>query len=222
MKGFFVTGTDTGVGKTFVACALAGAMRGRGLTVGAFKPVETGCAEEFGELVPTDAVALKKAAACPESIDDVCAYRFADPLAPSVAARNSKEAIDFKVIRTKFRTIRDSSDAVVVEGAGGLLVPVSDDRTMAHIALLLELPLIIVAPNRLGAINHTLLTVRHAISIGLEVRAVVLNNLTDKPDLSAKTNREEIERLAGVDKVIAMEFSPEDPTAPLEALLEED
>lgn len=220
MKGFFITGTDTGVGKTFVACALAGAMRGRGLTVGVFKPVETGCVGCNGDLLPEDARALKKAAGCGEDLDLINPYRFSEPLAPSVAARNSGATIDFKVIRDSFRSIRDSSDAVIVEGAGGLLVPVSEDRTIAHMALLLELPLVVVAANRLGTINHTLLTVRHATTMGLKVAAVVLNDLSEERDPSAETNRDEIERMAGVEKVLEMKYAPEDPTEVCEALLD--
>ena len=170
--GFFVTGTDTGVGKTVVACALVRAMRERGLDVGAMKPIETG----VGEDGPLDAQALREAAGSVDPLDDVCPQRFALPAAPTVAAAAEEGAVDRDAIRAAFDRLRARHDWLVVEGAGGLLVPAAEELTMADLARELGLPLLIVARGALGTINHTLLTVEAVERRGLPLAGVVISH----------------------------------------------
>jgi dethiobiotin synthetase len=195
---FFVTGTDTGIGKTLVSCALLAAARARGLAVGALKPIETGCPGPPGALAPADAIALHRAAgglsttgAPPTSV-----YRFAAPLAPSVAAEREGAIIDFAPILGAADRLRERApDLLLVEGAGGLLVPITDALDMADLAAALALPLLVVARDGLGTINHTLLTLAVAGARGLSVAGVVLNGST--PGTSgedAARNAVEIER----------------------------
>ena len=139
--GCFVTGTDTGVGKTVVSCALIAELRTRGFRVGAIKPIETGVGDEG----PLDAIALREAARASETLDVICPQQFALPAAPNVAARAESREVDLSAIEAAFRQIADGRDFVVAEGAGGLLVPIRDDYSMADLARTLDLPLLVVA-----------------------------------------------------------------------------
>jgi dethiobiotin synthetase len=196
-KGVFITGTDTGVGKTFIACAIAFKYADGGAKVGVMKPVETGCTGAPGALMPADALSLKRYAGSPDPMDLINPYRFAQALAPNVAARLSGGEINLDCIRTSFDKIRADKDIVIVEGAGGLLSPLTDDGTMADLAVMLGLPLIIVAASRLGAINHALLTVRCAASMGLEILGVILSRPSPIPAESSLYDAAEIKRFAG-------------------------
>lgn len=169
--GLFVTGTDTGVGKTLVACALVDALREAGIDAGAMKPVETGVAEGG----PLDALALRRAAGDRDPLDDVCPYRFALPAAPSVAARHASRRIELETLRDAFDRIAARRAAVVVEGAGGLLVPLAPHLDMARLAAALGLPVLVVARASLGTINHTLLTLEAARARDLQVAGVVVS-----------------------------------------------
>ena len=170
--GFFVTGTDTGVGKTRVACALVRGLRGRGIDVGAMKPVETG----VGDGGPLDALALQEAAGNSDRLEDVCPLRFALPAAPTVAASAEGRGVEFWAIQRAFERVRARHSCVIVEGAGGLLVPVDAQHCMADLARELRLPLLVVARAALGTINHTLLTLEVAVSRGLSVAGVVISH----------------------------------------------
>jgi dethiobiotin synthetase len=171
-RGFFVTGTDTGVGKTVVACALVRGLRARGLDVGAMKPVETG----IGPNGPEDALALRAAAGGGDALDDVCPQRFALAAAPSVAAAAEGRAVELWAIRRGFERLAARHDWLVVEGAGGLLVPLAEKLCMADLARELALPLLVVARGSLGTINHTLLTLEAAVARGLSVAGVVISH----------------------------------------------
>src|SRR5712692_298213 len=186
--GIFITGTVTGVGKMLVACGLAALLKESGYLVGVMKPAETGCQERDGELVPEDAVRLKEASACEEPLEKICPYRLKDPLAPSVAAERSGVAIDIDLLQKLYNDISSAHDITIVEGAGGLLVPLLPHYTYADLAKLLKLPVLVVAANRLGAINHLLLTLEHATCRGLRVLGYVLNHLESRPSLAAQTN----------------------------------
>jgi dethiobiotin synthetase len=171
-RGFFVTGTDTGVGKTLVACALAAELRARGLDVGAMKPVETG----VGRAGPLDALALAAAAGAGDPLDAVCPQRFALPAAPAVAAAHAGLRVDLGAIRRAFALLTSRHEWLLVEGAGGLLVPLQDDFTMGELARELGLPLLLVARAALGTINHTRLTLEAAAARGLRVAGVVISH----------------------------------------------
>ena len=171
-RGFFVTGTDTGVGKTLVACALVRGLRTRGVDAGAMKPVETG----VGEVGPLDALALRRAAGDEDPLEDVCPLRYALAAAPTVAASADGRDVEVWAIRQAYERLAVRHDCVIVEGAGGLLVPVAEQFSMADLARELELPLLVVARAALGTINHTLLTLEVAVARGLSVVGVVISH----------------------------------------------
>lgn len=196
--GIFITGTDTGVGKTLIACGLAALFRNLGYKVGVMKPAETGCAAKDGKPFPQDASYLKEASGCEEPLERICPYRLSEPLAPSMAAERAGEKIDISYLQSLYGEISSAHDVTLVEGAGGLLVPLLPHYTYADLAGLLELPLVVVAANRLGVINHLLLTLEHASCRGLRVLGYILNQLESAPSLAAETNREALRSLTVV------------------------
>jgi len=154
-RGLFVTGTDTGVGKTRVAVALIHLLRERGLRVAAMKPVSAGSAP--GEL-NEDVVALLQAANVTAALRDVNPYAFADPVAPHIAAQQAGVCIDLETIAAAYSRLAAAADVVVVEGAGGWRVPLNAQQDMADLAQRLDLPVVLVVGLRLGCLNHALLT----------------------------------------------------------------
>ncbi|MGH0029182.1 MAG: dethiobiotin synthase [Myxococcota bacterium] len=171
-RGWFVTGTDTGVGKTVVTCALVRGLRARGVDVGVLKPVETG----VGEDGPLDAIALAAAAGFDGPLEAVCPQRFALPAAPTVAAAAEERQVDHDALDRAFDAVRARHDAVLVEGAGGLLVPAAAGLDMAGLAARWGLPLVVVARASLGTINHTRLTLEAAAARGLAVAGLVISH----------------------------------------------
>lgn len=201
MKTLLITGTDTGVGKTWVSCLLLHQLRNHGVRVGAYKPVcSGGTADSTGRLRWTDVEAL--VTACGEDVpeDRVCPQRFLAPLAPAIAAQREGRRVDEERLHSGLEEWRGLADVVIVEGAGGLLCPLSDSVTVADLAQRLAAPIVIVAANRLGVVNHTLLTLDVARHRSLDVRAVVLNDVAlmtqsasmDRPhsDLSVESNQQ--------------------------------
>lgn len=170
-RGFFVTGTDTDVGKTVVACALVRALRRAGEHVHVMKPVETG----VGEAGPLDAIALSAAAGDPDPLDDVCPVRFPLPAAPNVAARAAGSEIQLEPIRAAYRRLAARGGLLLAEGAGGLLAPLSDETSMADLAAELGLPVLVVARGALGTINHTRLVLAEIERRGLPLAGVVIS-----------------------------------------------
>jgi dethiobiotin synthetase len=197
-SGIFITGTDTGVGKTLVAATLATYLRDLGYRVGVMKPVETGCQEIDGKLMPEDATRLKEASGCAEPVETICPYRLREPLAPSIAAERAGVKIDIDHLLDLYGEISAKHDITLVEGAGGLMVPLLPSYTYADFARVLKLPIIVVAANRLGAINHLLLTLEHASCKGLGVLGYVLNQVSSEASLAGDTNREVLASLTGV------------------------
>lgn len=198
-KGIFITGTDTGVGKTFVAAGLLQAFRKMGLNVCPMKPVETGCRVKKGILVPEDTVKLIQASGITESIDVINPYRLRYPLAPAVAAELEGVIIKKKKILSAYNYLLKKYDFTIVEGAGGIMVPVYKKYLFLDLIKDLNLPLIIVSRPGLGTINHTLLTIEAAKSNGINILGVIINYATKiKKGLSEKTNPEIIEQLGGV------------------------
>jgi len=199
-RGIFITGTDTGVGKTYVATGLAGALRGRGVDVGVMKPVETGCVRRRGRLVPSDAVALRNAAGVRDRFDDINPYRFAKPLAPSVAAALEKKTINPDRIRSALDRLCKNHRFVIVEGAGGIMVPLSGRYTYLDLAHDLGLPVLIVARPGLGTINHTLLTIEAVRRRRIVVAGVVINDTQGgRQGTAERTNPGVIRELSGVE-----------------------
>jgi dethiobiotin synthetase len=196
-KGIFITGTDTGVGKTVFACCLAALLKESGYKVGVMKPAETGCPEQNGELLPADAVRLKEASGCELPLENICPYRFHEALAPSAAAERAGVNIDIDRLMNIYGEISATHDVTLVEGAGGLMVPVLPSYTYADFARVLVIPLIVVAANRLGMINHLLLTLEHASCKGLSVLGYILNRVSNENSLAADTNPQVLAGLTG-------------------------
>lgn len=196
MSGIFITGTDTGVGKTVVAAALAAVLAKRGLSVGVMKPAETGCRRIDGLLVPADAMFLREASGSVDPLDLVNPYRFEAPLAPSLAAEQAGVTIDLHRIDEKYAELASRHAVVIVEGAGGLLTPLAGDQTMRDLASALGLPIVIVAKNALGTINHTALAVE-AARRSCTIAGIVLNHPTPERDESAASNAASLLRWGG-------------------------
>jgi dethiobiotin synthetase len=194
-----VTGTDTGVGKTWVSCGVLRAARAAGLRVAARKPAETGCDPDAGgELVGVDAVALRAAAGGDEPIDAVCPVRLPDPLAPSFAARRAGVAIDVGATVLACRSRARDVELLLVEGAGGLLVPLAERYTFADLARELGARLLLVVGARLGAINHALLSLEVAAARGLPVAGFVINHFSATIDLATETLAASLRELTDV------------------------
>jgi len=181
----FITGTDTGVGKTFFASSLVRALRSLGVEAVGFKPVETGCTPEC-----SDARLLGEASGV--YLEPV--YSFKTPVAPSVASELEGVKIEPERIKERIRELSARHPFLVVEGAGGIMVPITWSYTYLELASELSLPTVVVALNKLGVINHTLLTVEVLRNRGVEVKAVVLNSFK-KEDESFDTNYQSLKRL---------------------------
>lgn len=198
-KGFFVTGTDTGVGKTVIAGALIKAMQARGLNTCGMKPIETGCQQIKGDLIPSDGMFLKKISGMDEDINDITPCRFATPAAPLAASEAEGREIDIGVIRDKFNLLLQKYSSIIVEGLGGLLVPLRKDYFVLNLIKELRLPLIVAARPSLGTINHTLLTVNYALKEGLNVSGIIINfNKPSDGTISEQTSPGIIKRLSPV------------------------
>ena len=187
----FVTGTGTEVGKTVVAAVLARTLAAEGKRVAVFKPAVTGLEEE-GE---TDHALLRRASGSSQSDEEIAPYRYEPPASPHLAAALAGEEIDPERLRQSAREAATGADAIVCEGVGGLLVPLSPTYLVRDLAADLGYPLVIVASPGLGTINHTLLTLESARTAGLEVAAVVLNPWPETPSEIERSNRETIAAL---------------------------
>jgi dethiobiotin synthetase len=194
----FVTGTDTGVGKTVVGCAIAEALRRRHVAIGVMKPIETG----VGPQGPLDAISLAEAAGVADPLDLVCPQRFALPAAPSVAADHEGRTVDLAAIREAHAELARRHSYLLIEGAGGLLVPITAGFSMIDLAAEFGAPLVVVTRASLGTINHTLLTLEAIERRGLRLAGVVISHgpraisSTDRANLGAL--RAELgDRLAG-------------------------
>jgi dethiobiotin synthetase len=221
VRGLFITGTDTDVGKTYVAALVAQRLVEAGCRVGVYKPAASGCRRDQGQLVSDDALALWQAAGQPGDLEAVCPQRFAAPLAPHLAAAAEGRTIDETLLRTGLDYWRASSDVVLVEGAGGLLSPISSGQYVADLAYDLGLPLVVVARNRIGAINQTLQTLAVAATFrqGLPVAGVVLCDV-DPPndDPSRRSNEAELARRVSVPVLTYVGFHATRFTPPVDWL----
>ena len=212
-KGLFITGTDTGVGKTRVTAILAVALRRCGLRVGVMKPVETGCLIEKGQLLAQDSHFLRQISGCTAPPEIVTPYTFREPLAPAVAAQHAGQEIDLDHIARCYAKLTAEHDIVLVEGAGGLLVPLTRQENFLDLATRLDLPMLVVARNVLGTINHTALTVIVA-SQRCQVLGIILNTVTAEAQDTSQASNAEALRIWGRAPLLGVlpynsEFTPE-------------
>lgn len=195
IPGIFVTGTDTDVGKTVVAGAIADWFRRRGARVAVLKPAATGCVHRREGLVSEDAEFLAACADARFPLDLICPQRYAEPLAPAVAAERAKQPLDWEAIARSIRIMSESSDVMIVEGVGGAMVPMDDRHSVLDMAHWLKLPAVVVARPNLGTINHSLLTIAALRSAGVTVAGVVVNRYRgDGASVAEETSPRVIER----------------------------
>ena len=195
MRGVFVTGTDTEVGKTIVAAAITAAAVARGMKVATFKPVVTGLDEPVVDW-PRDHELLASVANAGQSADDVSPHRFGPAVSPHLADAN--RAVDPDALVEAARREAEKAEALVVEGVGGLLVPLTNDYLVRDFAGELSLPVVIAARPGLGTISHSLLTIEAARAVALRIQAVVLTPWPDEPSAMEQSNMETIERFGEV------------------------
>lgn len=207
MRGLFVTGTGTGVGKTIVSAALLAAMREAGQRVRTYKPVVTGLAEPQGQWPPDHELLALAAGMTPE---EVAPLRFGEAVSPHLAGSLAGKPIEAVALVERAKANASVDGTLVVEGVGGLLVPLADDFTVRDLAVELALPLLIAASPDLGTINHTLLTIEAARVTKLGVAAVVLTPWPSEPSQMQQSNRATIARLGGVEVAALEEISVAD------------
>jgi dethiobiotin synthetase len=209
-----VTGTDTGVGKTFVACGIAASLRRRGLRVGPFKPAETGCDwdAEALTLIAADARMLREAAGSNAAPEVICPFRFRSPVAPSVAAEILGVTFEVREVKKRieecFAALTSSHDIVIVESAGGVLVPLAYGFHYGELARLLDLPVLVVAGSKLGVLNHALLTLSFLEQAGLETVGCVLNHYSAERTPATETNVNALRRLCSA-PLFVIPYRPE-------------
>ncbi|MDQ0285801.1 dethiobiotin synthetase [Desulfofundulus luciae] len=209
-RGCLVTGTDTGVGKTVITAALVGVWRRRGIDAVAIKPVQSGAIEANGQLVPEDVVFYRHVASLPQSIDELNLYRFTPAVSPHLAAKLSGERVEPSRVVDFCRKVLQRHELVLIEGAGGLCVPLSGpDFTVADLARELSLPLLVVARPGLGSINHTVLTVAYAQNRGLPVAGIIINGLkAEEAGPAEKDNPGIIAAMTGVSVLGMVPYLP--------------
>ncbi len=216
MRGLFVTGTDTGVGKTYVTCALARGLRAAGVDVGVMKPIETGVPPTG----PEDARALQRASGVEDPLELICPVRFSLPASPEAAAQAEGRSVSRADLRKAFEFLARRHEFMLVEGAGGLLVPLDPHHDMADLVRELDLPLLVVARGRLGTVNHTRLTLEVAETRGLEVFGVVISHASADETEGERRNLEGLRSRLGARLVLELPHrtADTDSTAPFEAI----
>ncbi|MCX8031468.1 MAG: dethiobiotin synthase [Thermodesulfovibrionales bacterium] len=206
-KGVFITGTDTGVGKTVISALILRALINIGVKPSVIKPIETGCIKKDSNLIPSDGIFLKDMAEMDDPIDIIVPIKYELPLSPLVASRIENKPISFQRIDHSFELLINKYDFLIAEGAGGILVPVAISNNalqkktiyIADIVKRFNLPLIVVSRATLGTINHTLLTVNYAMSIGINIVGIIINySKSSDTDISEKTNPQIIHELSPV------------------------
>ena len=205
-QSIFVTGTGTEIGKTVIAGGIAACLKDSGIDVGVMKPISSGDT--------ADAEFLKHAAQVDDDLSTINPIYLRHPLAPSVAARIEDREIDLSDIETAFATLQQKYDVVIVEGVGGIAVPIQDDFLVVHLINRLQLPILIVAQVGLGTLNHTLLTVAFARQFNLQIVGIVLNGLTpETAGIAEATNPVEIEKLTGIPVIGVVPYEEQLDTA---------
>lgn len=189
--GCFIAGTDTGVGKTLVAGLLALALRASGKNVGVMKPCSAGDPPEHRD----DAEFLREMSGADDPMELVNPYHFAEALAPGVAAARAEREVSFEKIKSGYLKLASRHDVMIVEGAGGLLVPLSGKKTVVDLIAQLKIPVLLVGRLGLGTINHTLLSLNYLESRGIKILGYVLSQTTPDKSLAAGLNPETLRRL---------------------------
>lgn len=214
MSILFVTGTDTGIGKTFVSCLIANELKRRGLCIGVMKPVETGCERlESGELYAYDASLLWKASSRVQSIGEVAPYVFSMPAAPVVAAESEGEIIEPQILIDAVFAASKKCNVLIVEGAGGVLVPITYEFSYTDLAKAIGASVLVVVGSRLGAINHALCTFEVLKSRSIDVCGYVLNDLFATDTVATKNpailhNRSTLSRIASTYEIEEVGYVP--------------
>ena len=219
--GLFFTGTDTGVGKTFVTAAVTRILRRQGHPVVVCKPVATGASWKDGRWASDDTVALAKAAGVTGDLSRVTPWTFTGPVAPPVAAKHAGVELTLNQIVRAVQERRRPQQAMLIEGVGGLLCPLTEKETVADLVAALHLPLVVVARRSLGTLNHTLLTLEVAEIRNLPVAGVVINETTPPQSLAEETNVIELRKRLQVPLLATVPFqngSVDSPPASLEAV----
>jgi dethiobiotin synthetase len=209
MHGLFLTGTDTGVGKTVVTTAVARLLRQQGRAIQVCKPVATGAGWSNGRWVADDTVRLAEAAGLSDGWDVITPWSLPEPVAPPVAARLADVRLTLAALIGAVQRLDRRDSVVLVEGVGGLLCPLTEEHTVADLAAALGLPLVIVARRSLGTLNHTLLTLEAARYRGLKVAGVVVNETTPVRDLASQTNVAELEKRIDVPLLAVVPYQGE-------------
>ena len=194
----FITGTDTGVGKTIVAGAIADWFRRQGSRVAVLKPVATGCVRRREGLVSEDAEFLAHCADARHPLDLICPQRYAEPLAPAVAAERAGQPVDWASVQRSIDLMAQDSDVLIVEGVGGVMVPLDEQHTVLDLVQWLKLPAVVVAKPGLGTINHTVLTVNALRSVIKPVGIVVNRYPAEQPGVAEETNLRALEKWSRV------------------------
>ena len=211
MKGIFITGTDTNVGKTFVAAGIASALKERGINVGVMKPIHTGCKKRKGILIPEDSIRLAKSAGVTDPLELITPYTFIEPAAPSVAAMEEKILINIDRILNAFKTLSEQHEYMIVEGIGGVLVPITRNFFVADLIKRLQMPALIVARPGLGTINHTMLTINCLKNRKIPIKGIVINySKKGKNNLIEKRCHETIEALSRTPVIGVIPYMSED------------
>jgi dethiobiotin synthetase len=195
----FVTGTDTGVGKTSFSCWLLGRLRERGISCAGYKPICCGDRQDAELLLAAGSAGL--------TIEDINPIWLKMPAAPLTAAFAEKRTLDLALLRQGFVRLSEQVEFVIVEGVGGWIVPITESYFSSDLAIDLQLPVLVVVHNRLGCLNHTFLTVRNIEAAGLRCLGIILNDLGEAGDLSAETNADVLRRCLSVPVVEG--FQPE-------------
>lgn len=188
MKGIFITGTDTNVGKTYIACKIAAELNTRNINIIPRKPIESGCTLDSNKLLPEDALKLKLASQSTESIEKICPYRFKEAISPAEAARQNNQRISLNQLSDACTDGVNENDFLLIEGAGGFYSPLCEDALNADLASKLDLPLLLVAENRVGCINQVLLCLNAIEHSSLNITAIVLNHLSQSGANSSHYN----------------------------------
>lgn len=196
MKGLFITGTDTNVGKTYISCLIAAELKSRNINVVPRKPIESGCIRQEAELIPQDATALKNSAQYTGSLQQVCPYRFEQAISPQRAALiNDKMILIDDLVDACKQGVDTNTDFLLVEGAGGFYSPICENSLNADLAQELGLPVVLIADDRVGCINHILLSAQAIASRNLNLLAVILNQSEVCLEDSRMDNLEDLTKL---------------------------